>query len=452
VGRTGRELPAREATGIAADRSRPTRRRTGRRPLWLPGLLAVIALLSGCTATGAASSALGSLASSGQVTVSSSVIAAPATASAPATTGTASGTPSTTPPPPPPPPPLAAVSATPADGAVGVDPLAPFGVAVTGGTLESVRLVNAAGEEIPLAGTLAADLRSWTAATELGYGKTYTISSSARNIAGELTPSTSSFTTVLPNNKTAASSFPTDGMTVGVAQPIAVVFDEPITDRAAAERAITVTTAPAQVGGFRWITEREVRWRPQSFWPAGTTVAVTVDIYGKDLGDGVYGQQDLAFGFTIGRAMVAEIDDNTKTMTVWQDGQQINSIPVSLGSNKYPTYNGVHVVAEKYQSKIMDSSTWGLTGVGAYRTEVGWATRISSSGEFVHAAPWSLDAQGVENVSHGCVNVSTDAAIWFYDTFIPGDPVTIKNTVGPPLEVWDGYGDFQLSFEDYIGA
>ena len=38
----------------------------------------------------------------------------------------------------------------------------------------------------------------------------------------------------------------------------------------------------------------------------------------------------------------------------------------------------------------MDSSTWGLTGTGAYRTEVGWATRISSSGEFVHAAPWSV--------------------------------------------------------------
>ena len=120
-----------------------------------------------------------------------------------------------------------------------------------------------------------------------------------------------------------------------------------------------------------------------------------MDIYGKDLGDGVYGQQDLAFGFTIGRAMVAEIDDNTKTMTVKQDGQVIKTIPVSLGSDKYPTYNGVHVVAEKYEKKIMDSSTWGLTGTGAYRTEVEWATRISSSGEFVHAAPWSVDSQGV---------------------------------------------------------
>ena len=48
------------------------------------------------------------------------------------------------------------------------------------------------------------------------------------------------------------------------------------------------------------------------------------------------------------------------------------------------------------------------------------------------------------------MNVSTDAAKWFYDTFIPGDPVIISNTVGPNLEIWDGYGDFQLPFDQYV--
>lgn len=345
------------------------------------------------------------------------------------------------------------MSANPADGAADVDPLAPLTLSVAGGTLESVTLTNPEGVEVPGVGTVAADLLSWsTGPTELGYGKTYTITTSAKNVAGVSAQTRSTFTTVVPNNKTAANSFPTDGMTVGVAQPIAIVFDEPIADKAAAVAAITVTTTPAQTGGFRWINDQEVRWRPQNFWQSGSTVAVNVEVYGKNLGGGVYGQQDMSFGFTVGRAMLAEIDDNTKTMVVSQDGQVINSIPVSLGSNKYPTYNGVHVVAEKYESKIMDSSTWGLTGTGAYRTEVGWATRISSSGEFVHSAPWSVWAQGSENVSHGCVNVAPDAAIWFYNTFIPGDPVIIKNTVGPNLEVWDGYGDFQMPFEEYIAA
>ena len=66
--------------------------------------------------------------------------------------------------------------------------------------------------------------------------------------------------------------------------------------------------------------------------------------------------------------------------------------------------------------------------------------------------PGRVESQGSENVSHGCVNVSTEAAKWFYDTALPGDPVTIRNTVGPPLEVWDGFGDWQLPFDQYVGA
>ena len=422
-------------------------RRTRRRTRLLIAAVAVLTVLvAGCTAS-TGGSTLPSLAGA-EDTVAATPSSPPAAVTAAPVRTTPTTTSSSTPPPPPPPP--AKVSVTPKDGAEGVDPLAPITVAVAAGTLESVRMTNPDGKEIP--GKLAADKRSWKAATELGYGKTYTVATTTKNVAGMANKTDSSFTTVVPNNRVAARSLPTDGSTVGVAQPIAIYFDEPVTDRAAALKAITVTTKPKQAGGFRWITDQEVRWRPRDFWKSGTKVAVTVDIYGRDLGGGVYGQEDLAFGFTVGRAMVAEIDNNTKMMTVKQNAKVIRTIPVSLGRDKYPTYNGVHVVAEKYEKKIMDSSTWGLTGTGAYRTEVEWATRISSSGEFVHAAPWSVDSQGVENVSHGCVNVSTDAAKWFYDTFIPGDPVIIRNTVGPALEVWDGFGDFQLPFDQYVAS
>jgi lipoprotein-anchoring transpeptidase ErfK/SrfK len=406
----------------------------------------LLATVTGCSTGSSSGSVLGTLADSARPSSGAPSSSAAAPTDGSAATGRATSSPSSSTPPPPPP--AAEVSAAPANGAEGVDPLAPVTVTVAKGTLESVRMTNPDGVEIP--GALAADQLSWTAQTELGYGKTYTLTSAARNSAGTLTESTSTFTTVVPDNKTRAYSFPSDGMTVGVGQPIAIHFDEPVADRAAALQAITVTTTPAQTGGFRWIDDQEVRWRPAEFWQPGTTVAVTVDIYGKNLGNGLYGQEDLTFGFTVGRSMIAEVDDNTHTMVVKQDGQVIREIPVSLGRDKYPTYNGIHVVAEKYENKLMDSSTWGLTGAGAYRTNVQWATRISSSGEFVHAAPWSVDSQGYENVSHGCVNVSTEAAKWFYDTFIPGDPVIIRNTVGPNLEVWDGYGDFQLPFDQYV--
>ena len=412
--------------------------------------LLLVGVLAGCSTTTTGGSALSSLAA--PETSTAAPVADPTTSSVAPTTTTAprSTTASSTPAPPPPPPP-ASVSATPADGAEGVDPLAPIGASVAGGTLVGVSLTNPEGEQIPLGGTWAADGLSWTSsAPELGYGKTYTITTATKNIAGVDSQTQTTFTTVVPDNRTAARSFPTNGMTVGVAQPIAIVFDEPIADRKAAEQAITVTTTPAQTGGFRWITDQEVRWRPQNYWQSGTLVNVNVDIYGKNLGDGVYGQQDLYFGFYIGRAMIAEIDDNTKTMVVSQNGQVINTIPVSLGSNQYPTYNGVHVVAEKYESKIMDSSTWGLVGTGAYRTKVDWATRISSSGEFVHSAPWSVGSQGGANVSHGCVNLSPANARWFFDHFGIGDVVEIANSGGPQLPLGDTYGDWELSWAQWL--
>ena len=70
------------------------------------------------------------------------------------------------------------------------------------------------------------------------------------------------------------------------------------------------------------------------------------------------------------------------------------------------------------------------TRPNGYRTEVDWATQMSYSGIYVHAAPWSVGSQGYSNVSHGCLNVSTSNARWFYDNTKRGDIVEVVNTVG----------------------
>ena len=41
--------------------------------------------------------------------------------------------------------------------------------------------------------------------------------------------------------------------------------------------------------------------------------------------------------------------------------------------------------------------------------------RLTYSGEFLHAAPWSVGSQGYANVSHGCTGMSTANAQWLYD-------------------------------------
>ncbi len=312
----------------------------------------------------------------------------PTSSVAPTSATTTTTTTKTTPPKPKPKP--ATVMTQPGDGAKGVDPLGRVRVLAAGGVLTRVALHTPDGRLLR-GGSINTARTAWSIVPELGYGRTYRLEITARAKDGTVTDTVSTFTTVVPKSKVTATSFPRNGMTVGVGQPISITFSRPIRGAAAkkfVEKQITVKTAPRQRGAFRWFSDTELHWRPEKFWHTATKVSVDADIYGKNLGGGLYGQADLVFGFATRRvALIATVDDRTHQMTITRNGAKVKTIPVSLGQDKYPTYNGTHIVAEKYTSKIMDSRTWGLTGTGAYRTNVKWATRISSSGEFVHARP-----------------------------------------------------------------
>ena len=82
----------------------------------------------------------------------------------------------------------------------------------------------------------------------------------------------------------------------------------------------------------------------------------------------------------------------------------------------------------------MDSRTNGipLESSEGYLETVLWDTQISSTGEYVHAAPWSVDDQGSANVSHGCINLSDANAEWFYNWSQRGDIVEVTGTPRPP--------------------
>ncbi len=180
-------------------------------------------------------------------------------------------------------------------------------------------------------------------------------------------------------------------------------FDEPIPNRRAAQKAIKVTTDPPVEGAFYWISDSEVRWRPKEYWKPGTKVRVAVNTYGIDLGDGLYGQENVRTNFTVGRRMVITADDNTKQVVFERDGKVIKSMPTSMGKPGDETDNGIYLIADKHDHIIMDSSTYGVpvNSSNGYRTPVDYATRMSYSGIFFHSAPWSVWAQGNTNTSTG---------------------------------------------------
>ncbi|MFZ4372034.1 MAG: L,D-transpeptidase [Mycobacterium sp.] len=340
------------------------------------------------------------------------------------------------------------LTATVQDGAVGVPVDRPVTVTVRGGVLGSVIMVDEAGDAVP--GELSRDGLSWAATDPLDYNKHYTITAQSLGLGGVSTR-TLNFESQSPANLTMPFLLPNDGDVVGVGQPVAVRFDENIPDRLAAQKAITVTTDPPVEGAFYWLSNREVRWRPRDFWEPGTTVTVAVNAYGVDLGDGLYGQQNRTAEFSIGDRLIATADDDTKMLTIQRNGDVVKTIPISMGKDSTPTNNGIYTIGDRYQHLIMDSSTYGVPSDSprGYRLEVDWATQMSYSGIYVHSAPWSVGAQGYDNTSHGCLNVSPDNAKWFFNNTKRGDIVEVEGTVGSVLSGTEGLGDWNIPWEQW---
>ncbi|MGY1814743.1 L,D-transpeptidase [Blastococcus sp. SYSU D00820] len=337
----------------------------------------------------------------------------------------------------------ASVTVSPADGSADVSPVVPLEITVDGGELGEVTLVDAAGAPVP--GSVADSPEDpavdvWTPEADLAWGTTYTLTATAVNADDEQTEASSTFTTVTPGTVSTPSIGPLDGQTVGVGMPIRVYFDEPVADQAAVESHLLVTSSTPTDGVWSWLSDTEVHFRPSTYWPANIDVTLEADLYGVSFGDGIWGEKDRTVSFHVGDKHVSIADAGTHRMQVYENDQLVQDYPISAGSPDNPSHNGVHVVTELNRNRVMDSSTYGVPvdAPGGYRTPVEYAVRISNNGEFVHAAPWSVAQQGNSNVSHGCINMSTDRAAWFFDFSLPGDIVEIRNSVGPDLGPADG--------------
>ncbi|WP_040337072.1 L,D-transpeptidase [Candidatus Blastococcus massiliensis] len=348
------------------------------------------------------------------------------------------------------------VALAPEDGAADVSPVTPLEISVSDGELAGVTVVDDAGA--PVAGAVEeapggdSGTEVWTPEAPLAYGTTYTLTATATNSADEATEASTTFTTVTPTTLSTPSIGPLDGTTVGVGMPIRVYFDDPVTDKAAVESHLVVTSSTPTDGVWSWLNDSEVHFRPSKYWPANIDVTLDAKLYGVDFGDGVWGEKDRTIEFSIGDRHVSIADASTFTLDVYDGDRLVQSFPMSAGGPEFPSRNGPHVVTELNRDRVMDSSTYGVPvdSPNGYRTPVEYAVRLSNNGEFVHAAPWSVAQQGNSNVSHGCINLSTERAAWFFDFSQPGDVVEIKNSIGPALSEADGdISDWTIPWDEW---
>ncbi|MEV0903718.1 L,D-transpeptidase [Streptomyces hokutonensis] len=333
----------------------------------------------------------------------------------------------------------AQIKITPADGSDNASINNSAAVTVSKGTLTAVTMTTADGTAV--AGTISADKLSWKPSAQLERSTTYKVAATAKDSAGLAAHENASFTTVSPANSFIGNFTPEDGSTVGVGMPVSINFNKAITNKAAVQKGVTVTSSSGQEVVCHWFNTQRMDCRPEDYWKENSTVTLKLALDGVEGASGVYGVQQKTVTFHIGRNQVSYVDAKSKQMKVEQDGKVVKTIPISAGSPEHTTYNGQMVMSEKFTQTRMNGATVGFTdddGKGEYDIkDVPHAIRLTSSGTFIHGNYWgSPSVFGSVNTSHGCVGLQdvkgagdkNMPAAWFYNNSIVGDVVVISNT------------------------
>ncbi|MEU5717766.1 Ig-like domain-containing protein [Streptomyces sp. NPDC020403] len=317
-------------------------------------------------------------------------------------------------------------------------------------TITDVTAVDTEGRH--LAGELDADGKRWHSTTTLAAGTRYTVKVATENGDGAPGTLTYAFGTNAAKKLLKVSFGPQAG-TYGVGQPITAELSAPVTDRASratVERGLQVRSTPAVTGSWYWVDDKTLHYRPKEYWPAGASIDVRSNLKGIKVTNGLHGDATKPLKIATGDRIEAITDASEHTMTVMRNGEVINTIPVTTGKPGFDTRNGVKVVLAKEQFVRMRGETVGIAAGSSesYDLPVYWATRVTWSGEYVHAAPWSTGSQGSANVSHGCTGMSTADAEWFFDTVREGDIVKVVGSEGETMTPFDnGFGDWNLDWD-----
>lgn len=325
----------------------------------------------------------------------------------------------------------------------------PVTVTVAEGRLAQVKVTDTKGAELP--GKISDDGRTWTSERNAAPGAEYKVE--AQNTESQ--SATTQFRTSAAEKVNKVSINIPKGSTVGVAMPVSIVFDNPVTNKAEVEKQLKVTTSDNTEGSWGWFKDYSgsdrVDWRPKDYWKSGTEVKVEMNLNGVDSGKGGgLFAKDYNTEFKIGKDRRMEVSLDTRKMKVTEDGQVVETIPVSAGTpgGQKASWSGKLVLMAKEGTIRMDSQTVGLGD--AYDKMVDYSMRLTWSGMYAHAAPWNSGNFGRANTSSGCVGMSDADAKDFYARVQVGDPFEVvgNGSKGNP-EIGNGYGEWNLSWEEW---
>jgi lipoprotein-anchoring transpeptidase ErfK/SrfK len=335
---------------------------------------------------------------------------------------------------------------TPATGSQGVNPSAGITVSATKGKVTNVTVAAPGGGAV--SGTLSSDGKTWHSTWTLAVSQRYTVTATGTDGSGQKITTTSSFRTLAPASTFSTEIYEGSDQTYGVGMPIMLIFSQPITNRAAVERSLELTTSKPVTGAWYWDNSEHLDFRPRDYWPANTTVSFDGHLDGVQGASGVYGAADLTQTFNIGRSLIAVASTTTHKTQIYLNGKLTYDWPISTGRASLPTPDGTYVSVEKSNPVRMIGG--GAPGSAGYYNElVNWAVRFTFSGDYYHSAPWSVVDQGTTNVSHGCVNLPPEDATIYYNMSIPGDPITV--TASTAAGRWDdGWTEWFLPFSQFV--
>lgn len=339
----------------------------------------------------------------------------------------------------------ASLTILPADGSRQVRPGTGVTVRATNGHVQKVLVTATGATSRPVAGGLSGGGAVWHTDSPLLPSQSYTVVATAVSAGGQRVTTSSSFRTLTPHKTLQVSLLESSHQSYGIGMPIVLTFNGRVTNRAAVERQLTVTTSKPVVGAWYWDRtwdgQTTVAFRPRKYWTPGTRVSLTGHLAGIEVTKGVYLTHDVHVAFKIGPSLIVKVSTRTHYMDIYYKSRHFGHWAISTGRPGDDTPNGRYLTIEKANPTFMKGPGYALW--------VYWAVRFTWSGDYIHSAPWSVWAQGSTNVSHGCVNTSPAHAETYYKMELPGDPVIVSGS--PRAPTWDnGWTEWFLPFSRYV--